>query len=333
MRRRGPQAPARPRAALDTGLGAAVRRAAGPNADAVRVRRAPNPYATVSASEVVSVELASGERLAIFVKHLGGEQRSHPDKRLREREARVYGELLAGDPGLPVPRFLGAAPNRGTGHLDLFLEHVDGWNLKYQGLERWRTAARRLARLHLAFAAQGDGLLDRDFLLHLDRDYLGAWAERAVAAVSSLSVRLAGRLRRTVDGMGAATDLLTAQPPTLVHNDLAPKNVIAETPAGAGRTCVVDWEMAGVGCGLIDLAHLTHGLPPEESERMLEAYGRELAGSGLLPAAGERRRLLAACRLHGTLYRLAHADAWGLPLERVAEWVAESERLNQEAAR
>jgi aminoglycoside phosphotransferase (APT) family kinase protein len=317
---------------LGAGLDAAVRRAAGPRAEVVAVQRSPSPYAAVSPSEVAAVELASGERVSIFVKHLGDEQRDHPDKGVREREARVYDELLA-DRDVAAPRFLGAAANEATGRLDLFLEYVDGWNLKYQGLDRWRGAARRLARLHLAFAAPDGRPLGRDFLLRLDRDYVAAWAERAVAAVSSLSARLGGRLRRTVDRMGAAADLLAGQPPTLVHNDLAPKNVIAATAAGGERICIVDWEMAGVGCGLVDLAHLTHGLAPEEAARMLEAYGRELAGSNLLPPAGERERLLAACRLHGALYRLAHVDAWGLPPETAATWIAESERLNREVAR
>jgi aminoglycoside phosphotransferase (APT) family kinase protein len=315
-----------------TGLDAAVRRAAGPRAEVVGVRRAPSPHASVFPAEVVSVELVSGERVSIFVKHLGDEQRSHPDKRVREREVRVYDELL-GDRDLPVPRFLGSAWNDATGRRELFLEYVDGWNLKYQELRHWHTAARRLARLHLAFARQGDRLLGRDFLLRLDRDYLFAWAGRAVAAVSSLSAEPASRLQRTVDDLGVAADLLAGQPPTLVHNDLAPKNVIAETSAGPGRTCIVDWEMAGVGCGLMDLAHLTHGLPPSEAERMFDLYGEELSGTGLLPSREEGRRLLASCRLHGTLYRLAHADVWRLPLERVGEWIAESEELNREVAR
>ncbi len=321
-----------PGADLGAGLDAAVRRAAGPGAEVRDVHRAPSPYAGVFPAEVVSVELASGERISIFVKHLGEEQRSHPDKRVREREVRVYGELL-GDRGLPVPRFLGSERNDATGCRELFLEYVDGWNLKYQGLRHWYAAARRLAQLHLAFARQGDRLLERDFLLRLDRDYLLAWAGRAVAAVSSLSVELANRLQRTVDDLGAAVDLLAEQPPTLVHNDLAPKNVIADTSASPNRTCIVDWEMAGVGCGLMDLAHLTHGLPPRAAERMLDLYGEELTGTGLMPSHEEGTRLLASCRLHGALYRLAHAEAWRLPPERVEEWIADSEELNREVAR
>lgn len=315
-----------------TGLDAAVRRAAGPGAEVLGVHRTPSPYATVFPAEVVSVELTSGERISIFVKHLGEEQQSHPDKRVREREVRVYGELF-GDRGLPVPRFLGSGLNDATGYRELFLEYVDGWNLKYQDLRHWYTAARRLAQLHLAFAREGDRLLERDFLLRLDRNYLLAWAGRAVAAVSSLSAELASRLQRTVDDLGVAVDLLTKQPPTLVHNDLAPKNVIADTSASPDRTCVVDWEMAGVGCGLMDLAHLTYGLPPREAERMFDLYSDELTGTRLVPSHDEGKRLLAACDLHGTLYRLAHADVWRLPLERVGEWIADSEELNREVAR
>jgi aminoglycoside phosphotransferase (APT) family kinase protein len=317
---------------LDAGLRAAVRRAAGAGAEVLDVQRTPSPYATVSPAEVVSVELTSGERVSIFVKHLGEEQRSHPDKRVREREARVYDELL-GDRALPVPRFLGSAWNDATGRRELFLEHVDGWNLKYQGLQHWYTAARRLAQLHLAFASQGDRLRRRGFLLRLDREYLLAWAGRAVAAVSSISAELASRLRRSVDELGAAVELLAEQPPTLVHNDLAPKNVVADTSASPARICIVDWEMAGVGCGLIDLAHLTYGLPPAEVERMLDLYAEELTGTGLVPSGDERRRLFAACRLHGAIYRLAHVEAWRLPPERVGEWIAESEQLEREVAR
>jgi aminoglycoside phosphotransferase (APT) family kinase protein len=315
-----------------TGLDAAVRSAAGPRAEVLSVHRTPSPYAGVFPSEVVSVELTSGKRISIFVKHLGDEQLSHPDKRVREREVRVYGELL-GSRGLPVPRFLGSDRNEATGRRELFLEYIDGWNLKYQALQHWYMAARRLAQLHLAFARQGDRLLGRDFLLRLDRNYLFAWAGRAVAAVSSLSAALASRLQRTVDDLSVAVDLLAEQPPTLVHNDLAPKNVIADTSASPDRTCIVDWEMAGVGCGLMDLAHLTYGLPPSEAERMFDLYSEELTGTGLMPSHREGKRLLASCRLHGTLYRLAHADAWGLPLERVGEWIADSEELNREVAR
>jgi hypothetical protein len=61
---------------------------------------------------------------------------------------------------------------------------------------------------------------------------------------------------------------------------------------------------------------------------MSEAYCAELAGTGLLPPdRRELDRLLAACELHKTLYRLARWRAWQVPGERVVQWVAEAERL------
>jgi aminoglycoside phosphotransferase (APT) family kinase protein len=115
---------------------------------------------------------------------------------------------------------------------------------------------------------------------------------------------------------------------TLVHNDLAPKNVMADRSHHPARICFVDWEMAGVGCGLLDLVHLKHGLDPASDQKMCTAYCAELEGTGLLPSSPlELRQLFAACELHHTLYRLAHSNAWRLPPDRVAQWVADARNL------
>jgi aminoglycoside phosphotransferase (APT) family kinase protein len=98
-----------------------------------------------------------------------------------------------------------------------------------------------------------------------------------------------------------------------VHNDLSPKNVLTDTTADPARIRIIDWEMAGTGCGLLDLVHLAYGLDPADAEAMLRIYRAELEGSDLLPAAaGELVRLRAGCELHKTVYRLAHCREWGL---------------------
>jgi len=89
----------------------------------------------------------------------------------------------------------------------------------------------------------------------------------------------------------------------------------------------VDWEMAGTGCGLLDLVHLKYGLDPESDRKMCAAYCDALAGTGLLPAdPRELRRLFAACEIHKTLYRLAFSETWRLPIERVSLWVTDARR-------
>jgi aminoglycoside phosphotransferase (APT) family kinase protein len=279
------------------------------------VRRRPNPFATLSATHVLELELTSGGTLPVFVKRLGDGQPGHPDKRRRDRELVLYRTLLA-DPDLPVPRLLGTGRDPDNGAAELYLEFLDGLDLRYCGLEHWHVAVARLAELHRRFAARAD-VAAADVLLALDGAYFQAWAERAVVAVGRLYPGIAASLARVVERSQAATALLAAQPVTLVHNDLAPKNVVVADD----RVAIVDWELAGAGCGALDLVHLAYGLPAREHRRLCDAYWRSLDGA---PPAGERDALLAACALHKTVYRLAHARTLAGDEATVRRWVAEA---------
>jgi aminoglycoside phosphotransferase (APT) family kinase protein len=116
-----------------------------------------------------------------------------------------------------------------------------------------------------------------------------------------------------------------------VHNDLAPKNVIVDRSTEPARICFVDWEMAGVGCGLLDLVDLKYGLDDASDQRMCAAYRDAIGDCDVLPRRGsECRRLFAACELHKTLYRLAFGENWGVSTERRTEWVRDAVRLRNE---
>jgi hypothetical protein len=82
-----------------------------------------------------------------------------------------------------------------------------------------------------------------------------------------------------------------------------------------------------VGCGLLDLAHLKHGLNGRAERDLCAAYEDERPGLGVACDPAEFRRVLAACDLQNTLYRLAHIRAWGLAVETVNDWVEEVARL------
>jgi hypothetical protein len=295
-------------------LGAATRVAS--------VASAPSRFAHRASAEVLTVELEHGGTLRLFRKGLGHEHGDHPDKVRRDREPMVYRELLA-RADLDTPHFYGSRWDARAGRHDLFLEYVDAWSLKYHDLDHWVTAVRRLAVLHASFARQGGALARHDFLLRIDGSYLGAWATRAVAAAHEASAAVGRRLERVVGDHREIAELLTAQPLTLVHNDLAPKNAIADVSSSPARICFVDWEMAGVGCGLLDLAHLMHGLSPPDEERLRSAYCSELGGAGLLPSGRGLRRVLDACALHNAVYRVAHAQEWGIQRRTVTQWVDE----------
>jgi aminoglycoside phosphotransferase (APT) family kinase protein len=278
-------------------------------------------------AEVLSVSLESGDEMSLFLKHLGSEQSDHPDKQRRDRETRIYEKLL-GDDDLPVPRYYGSSWNETSKQREIFLEYIDDWNLKYHDLEYWFMAARRLARFHAYFATQAERLLTCDFLLRFDTQYLYQWVDRALCVVGDQSVGLAARLARVVNSYDRVSEVLARQPLTLVHNDLAPKNVMAYRSSNPARICFVDWEMAGVGCGLMDLVHLKYGLDPVNDQKMCTAYCEEMAGTDLLPPdPQDMNSLFAACEVHQTIYRLAHSKSWHLPLAKVAEWVIEAEQF------
>jgi aminoglycoside phosphotransferase (APT) family kinase protein len=293
------------------------------------VRTRPSPFATLFPADVLTVELEGGSEVSLFRKRLGTEQSDHPDKQRRDREVRVY-EALLGDDRLPVVRYYGSRWDEATERREVFLEYVDDWNLKCQGLEHWFLAAHRLAELHAAFAARTEELLAYDFLLRLDAAYLHQWADRAVSVVGDRSARLAAELARVMAGYGPVAEMIARQPPTLVHNDLAPKNVLADRSSDPARICFVDWEMAGVGCGLMDLVVLKYGLDPADDQTMCSVYCEALAGTGLLPPSRQDlERLFVACELQRSVYRLAHSAAWKIPIERVDQWVTEARQFQE----
>lgn len=289
------------------------------------VRRTANPYATLSPTEVLELELGSGGAVAVFVKRLGVGQPGHPDKREREREPLLYESLLA-DPALPAPRCLGVGRDGAGRARELYLERLDGLDLRYRGLDHWYAAAGRLADLHRRFAGTAELDRARGFLLDLGEGYFLEWAERAAAEVAAVDADAAAELARRVEPLEPVAALLAAQPATLVHNDLAPKNAMTvEAGEAPPRVAFVDWELAGAGCGALDVVHLAYGLEPEARRRLLDAYWRGLDGS---PLGGgdppERERLIAACEVHKTLYRLAHARGLGGDRTTVARWVEEA---------
>jgi len=291
------------------------------------LEREDSPFATLFPAEILRVTLADGTATRLFLKHLGEEDEDHPDKRIRDLEIRVYEALLTDD-GLPVPTYYGSLRNETTGRTEVFLEYVDDWNLKYHELDHLYRAASRLAQLHRHFARRSEEL--PAFLPRFDASYHHQWAQRALASVAKASPSLAERLGTVASDYGRVADLLGGQPPTLVHNDLAPKNVIADRSLNPARICFVDWEMAGAGCGLLDLVQLKYGLDAKADRLMREAYLGELRSSGLVPEdKRDVQRLIDACELHRTMTRLWRNQVWQKPLAVLAQWVGEAEQLGR----
>lgn len=286
--------------------------------------REPSPFATLFPADVVQLTLVGGERLTLFVKYLGAEEADHPDKLGPEREVFVYSRLLT-DSELPVVACYGCEKSATSDRFMLFLEYVDGWSLEYHDLEHWVTAARRLAALHVRLRAKARSLETSRHVLQLDGSYYRSWAGRALRVVQRHDPGWAATLKETLhDYFEAGIPRLVEQPSTFVHNDLSPKNVIADTAVSPAEIYVVDWEMAGVGCAFLDLVHLRYGLDEAGSARVTASYLQELRGSALLPPTeAEVQVLLATCDIHKCLYRLAHAESWRLSPRQVLRFLRE----------
>ena len=298
-------------------------RTRGRRADVDTLTVRPSSAKTLFPVHELCVTLADGEQLRMFLKCLSTRQPDHPDKQCRDREVRIYDELF-NDAALPVPRYFGFRHDRSARAYELFLECIDGDVLNNHSYEHWFAAARRLAHLHKHFAPRAVELGRLPWLLRFDAEYLLGWARRALLVVGDQSPELSRQLEPIVGSYRRVADLIARQPATLVHNDLAPKNVIVDCATNPARICFVDWEMAGIGCGVLDLAHLKYGMAAEDDRTICAAYASELAGTGLLPRdSADIEQLTAACCLHKNVFRLARSRDWGVPPESVTQWIDE----------
>jgi len=93
--------------------------------------------------------------------------------------------------------------------------------------------------------------------------------------------------------------------------------------------CPIDWEVAAVGPGLIDLAALiTGGWNDQERSALVRAYAA--AGSSREPSAAKLDEIgetLDYCRLHLAVQWLGWEPSWSPPAEHRQDWLAEATRL------
>jgi len=238
----------------DRELRAALERRTGPVA---RLVRRPSPSASTAGLEQLDVRWADGAERTLFLKSAG---RDTP------REVTVYEQVLRGA-RLGTAGFVSGS-TRGAGWL--LLEAVPGRPLwESADLAAWCATARWLARAHLRLAGDAH---------RLEQAVPDGGLDRAVAREPGAAA--------LEEPYALAVAALRAAPATVVHGELFPSNVLVRERGGP---CVVDWESAGAGSGLLDLAALCTGWPHHEADEIARTYGGDLA---LLPAA----RLVVAVR-------------------------------------
>ena len=216
------------------------------------------------------------------------------------REIEVYRSLLD-EAGLGTPALAGAVVDPDRGRYWLVVEKVAGTELYQLETDRWEPAARWLARLHDRFA----GIAGPAALIRYDRGFFELWP---------------GRAGVDLPGYEAVVDRLAGIPTTLVHGELYASNVLI----AHDRVSVVDWELAGIGPGVLDLAALTSGLPEAGAAALAEAYRLALERP---PDPRELAFDLDCARLHLAVQWLGWSPDWTPPPEHTRDWRAELPRL------
>ncbi|MDQ3675770.1 MAG: phosphotransferase [Actinomycetota bacterium] len=285
------------------------------------VRRA-HPYGSSHTIEDVDVTFDEGPPLALVFKDVWAPE-AHAaaakpaSMRDPDREIEAYREVL--EPGgLDVPACYGAlsAPGRRW----LFLEAVDGIPLWQTGASvTWQAAARWLAGLHAQPVPTRSA-----HLLAYDAVHLHGWLRRA------LTLTPPGALDEVAAVWARVVQRLVEWPQSVVHGDFHPSNILVQGAAGSPRIRPVDWELAGVGPGLLDLAALTSGSWSAAARQQVVLAYRGALPPAWRPDPADLLDALAHCRLFVAVQWLGWSADWSPPTEHAHDWLAEASALARE---
>jgi hypothetical protein len=274
-----------------------------------------SPYSTSAPVDDLVVEAEDGHELQLMVKDLSWDALLPDARRTKPRflyepcrELGMYDAVL--DPSRHgTAQSYGGLQAAEAGAV--ILEKVHGRELFQVGeLDLWVRAAQWARSFHAATADRAHELAAALPLLHHDRAFYSAWLDRARRFVSD------PRMKWIADCYDAVIDCLVSTPHTLIHGELYPSNVLVTDD---GRVCAIDWEMAAIGPGWVDVAALTagRGWSDDEREVLLGAYAEGMIDEDL------RAGVDAACAYLAVQW-LGWSDDWTPPEDRAQDWLADA---------
>jgi hypothetical protein len=301
------------------------------------VRRRPYRYATSAPLEDVRILTEGGEEVRLILKDLSrerllGDARATKPEFLHEpsRELETYRRIL--DPAGLGPRCFAAVAESDPPRHWLLIERVPGVELWQVGeLEVWEQVAGWLGRFHAEFSGRLDEVQAANpQLLDLSASWFRSWCERARAALARSDDARAPALLVALEEYDSVVDELVGLPLAFVHGELYPSNVLVVRSRQPVGVYPVDWEMAGIGPGAIDLAALAGGWGAGERGRLATAYLDGLSEAGASKAGEDVTAGLDRCRLHLALQWLGWSAEWRPPREHAHDWLGEALALVQE---
>ena len=227
--------------------------------------------------------------------------------------------------------FYGLDADRGAPK-GLLLEHVAGVELYQVGeLTVWQMVARWLARFHasqILHASRFGQLVPT--LLRRDAAYFRFWIEQTLTFVPGRDARANRPLLQKLEiAYDRAVDLLNRLPATLIHGEFYASNVLVDSALTPTRVAPVDWEMTGVGPGVLDLAGLVAGCwTSDQVTSLAHAYYEELQICGTDCPSWERfLEQLTACRIQQAVQWLGWSADWRPPAAHAQDWLSIAAQL------
>lgn len=267
---------------------------------------------------------------------LDGARESKPDFLYNPlRELKSYEEILSQQKGFadePIGAICyGSLVDELQNHYWLFLEKVAGLELYYVALETWQEVARWLGKMHTHFAQQANLLTQQPYLLIYNSDFYKRWLCRArnfVQHSESYTEESRQQFEWLAERYDPVVESLLALPVTFIHGEFYASNVLVEERPDGLRVCPIDWEMAAVGPGLLDLAALIAGTWTEEEKRTLAlSYYEALGTENDWESEESFLTALAYCRLHVAVQWLGWSSNWTPPPEQAQNWLSEASYL------
>jgi hypothetical protein len=310
---------------------------AGEKRSIVSVKRRSCAYSSSFAIEEITVGLEGGGSKSLVCKYLARESLSESACAMRpamnhqfDRESFVYKNILA--QAALGTAFCYDARRRGRpGDHSLLLEHVPGEPLYDVGtFDAWLEAARWLARAHETLRGHV-GMRRPSPLARYDRICFEQWIVRAESVSHTQNVDVGEarvRIARLCEQARSAAEDIDALPTTLIHGEFYASNVLVEFSGCHTRICPIDWETAGIGCGLLDLAALSAGNWSEKQRQALsDSYFKALGPRSWLADVRELLVVLKKCRLLMAMKWIGWSPYWEPPPHHRHDWFAEAVQM------
>jgi hypothetical protein len=304
-----------------------------------RLDRRISEYCSSFIIEELDVTLDDGTSHALILKDLSMNALMEGAGRVKPwffyepmREIETYHRVLASHQ-LGTATYYGAVIQEECKRYWLFLERVPPGLLWQQGdLEVWKDVARWLAGMHTFLVPETEQRESAHIahLLNYNRDFYWRWMRRAATFVcegDKSPERKAATAIRDLEGRyEKVVERLAAMPVTVIHGEFFASNVMIDITSERLRVCPVDWEMAAIGPGKIDLAGLTSGgWTREQKDIMALAYYEALPANRT--ANYDRQTFLTDleyCRLHQAVQWLGWSPFWAPPPEHAQDWLKEA---------